>query len=516
MWRWVVAMALAAAGSSGYVSPGAAATPDPAPGARVLLQPNSYAQQEWCNSQAPIKVWSSRVGKGKSFGVCMDALMRMGAIPGYKSAITRLTRVSMRESIEETLLEILGPELFGQWWHSSTSTLFYPPVRCDDGKIRRSKLVLFGWQDPQNALSTQYGQILMEQAEQLDRSHLAIAKTRVRHGDPWMLARAERLGIFPQQIGLVCNADDPEHWINLDFEIEDRGMRIEPNAKGAPAYQVILSQAEDNEENLTDAYRDMLESMRGTVHYERLVEGRWVRAEGLVYGNVWNPAIHIIQRPAAWAKWGGFPPPEWPRHRAMDLGVNHPFTCAWYAERPDRSVVCYREIYGKDRAPSEWAEEILRLERAELACWRDGLEDEAEARRMWPYLTRFHVVSSVSDHELGWRKELERRGVWTRPAEKDILGQIATVTSALREVKIQYVSDLLVEKDPKLVRDKLPTSVLQEYGRYKWRARRPQSSEASDKNFDVPVDRDNHGLDRDAYFLTGYLSRKRVMVGGVA
>jgi len=218
---------------------------------------------------------------------------------------------------------------------------------------------------------------------------------------------------------------------------------------------------------------------------------------------VWNPAVHIIDRPAEWAAWGGYPPPNWPRHRAMDFGVNHPFTCAWYAERPDRRLICYREVYGTGRAPSEWAEEIIRHEQAELETWRECCP-ESQAQAMAPYLSGFECASSVSDTDLGWRTELGRGGVWTDIVDKDILGQIAVMTSALREVGIQYVSDLLVEPDPRLVREKLPTSVLQEFGRYKWRKRPAQGTESGDKKFDVPVDRDDHGLNRDAYLLTYY------------
>jgi hypothetical protein len=418
----------------------------------------------------------------------------------------------MRESSLQTLQRILGPELFGSYWSESKHTLFFPPVTCEDGKTRQSRIVCFGWTDPGRNLSTEYGLIILEQAEQMDREHVAFAQTRLNFFDPWQEARAKELGIASRQLGLICNADDPEHWLNLDYEIEDKGMRVERSRDGRPLYEVILSQAEDNAANLTEDYAQRLESLEGTVWYDRLVGGRWVRAEGLVFGAVWNPSVHIIPRPTEWERWTirdarareygkAMPPPNLPRHRWLDFGVNHPFTCTWGAELPDRTVIAYRELSGTGKAPSEWAAEILDLERAELEAWRAACEAE-DARRLRPYLAGFGCATSVSDTDLGWRTELERCGVWTQTVDKDIRSQVAVITSALRENAIRFVSDLLVEPDARLLREKLPTSVLQEIGRYRWRKRPASSTEGGDAKFDVPIDRDNHRIDPLGYFLT--------------
>jgi hypothetical protein len=61
------------------------------------------------------------------------------------------------------------------------------------------------------------------------------------------------------------------------------------------------------------------------------------------------------------------------------------------------------------------------------------------------------------------------------------------------------------------VKDKKPTSVLREFGRYKWPKRR-EGGETSDARFDVPVDRDNHGLDADGYMVMAYRHLRRVAV----
>lgn len=504
MWSLVVGVALAI----GSVTE--------APASReILLRPNSEAQYRWMTSQAPVKVWSSRVRKGKSWGACMEAVYRCLAVPGYPVALTRFEFASMRESTLQTLQRMLGPDLWTEYWKESHHTLYFPPVMCDDGVKRQSRIVCFGWVDPGRALSTEYGLIVMEQAEQMEREHVAFAQTRLNYFDPWQEARCELHGIRPRQLGIICNADDPEHWINQDYVVQERGERVEIDAKtGRDLYEVILSRPEDNAENLTADYSDRLEMLRGTVWYDRLVGGQWVRAEGLVYGQAFDPAVHIVDRPADWSKWGGYPPPMWPRHRAMDFGIRHPFTCAWYAESPNRELFCYREVYGTGQSPSEWAAVICAQEAKEVDAWRAGCSDEAEARALAPYLAAYTCQYSVSDHELGWRSELDRCGVWTTPAQKDIRGMVATMTSVLRERKLFYVRGLLVAEDPVLVQQKLPTSVLGEYGRYKWPKRKDSASETSDQRLDAPVDRDNHGLDRDGYMVVAWRGSAAVGIGG--
>jgi hypothetical protein len=508
LWAVVVAVVMMASALSGANQSEGAIT---GPLARTetaraprLLRPNSYAQYRWIASPAPVKVWSSRVRRGKSWGACMDAVRRCLAVPGYPAALTRLEFASMRESILQTLQRMLGVELYAELWSESKHTLFFPPVRCDDGIKRQSRIVCFGWLDPGRALSTEYGLIVMEQAEQMEREHMAFAQTRLNFYDEWQERRCAEVGIMPRQLGIICNADDPEHWINQDFRIEESGMRE------APELEVILSSERDNEENLTDDYRLRLESLRGTVWYDRLVGGRWARAEGLVYGNSFDPSFNIIERPAEWAAWGGFPPPNQPRHRAMDFGVNHPFVCHWAAEQPDGKLIVYRELYGTGRAPSEWAEAILAEEAREVAAWNAAVTPEG-AHGLEPYLMGYSCETSTSDHEKGWRLELDRCGVWTAPAEKDIKGMVGAMTAMLRERRLLYVRDMLVEADERLVNEKLPTSVLQEYGRYKWPKRRT-TGQTSDERFDVPVDRDNHGLDADGYMVIAHLHSRRAAV----
>jgi PBSX family phage terminase large subunit len=93
-----------------------------------------------------------------------------------------------------------------------------------------------------------------------------------------------------RQIILITNPDAPTHWIN-------RRLIIGQEAK------VFYSSAKDNPHNAPE-YLSNLEKMTGLL-YERLVLGKWVQAEGVVFDNFdprynvttdaeYNPDLRVI------------------------------------------------------------------------------------------------------------------------------------------------------------------------------------------------------------------------------
>ena len=493
-----------------------------APRRQIEIAPNSYAQERLQVTTAPTVVWSSIVRRGKSYGACMKAFETALALPGIQIALTRLERASMDESTLVSMRKLLGIELYDALWNKAgdnASCFVFPRITCDDGVVRQSKIAVFGLLDPGRKLSTEYGLFIVDQAEQIERQHLALMQTRLNFSDPWIEQRAAELGMTVRQMIMICNADDPEHWLNVDYEIESKGMREERDPKtGKVLYEVILSEEKDNAENLTEDYSDRLASLFGTVWYDRLVKGRWVRAEGLVYGQHYSPLLSVIDRPKSWARWGGNPPPDWPRYRSFDFGTNNPFVVHWWAGLGSGSreqLICYREGYGTDRAPSDWARWIVGQERAELLALRRGLETEDEAWQYRAHLRSLHITESWSDHDLAWRNELAKHGVWTKPAVKDIEAGIPVMQGWLRDRRMLFVRGMLAQDpDARLLRDKAPTSIIGEFGRYRWHKRSDTQSESSADRFNVPVDRDNHGCDSARYMVVSHGQVRRVGVFG--
>jgi len=486
------------------------AEPTPAPPVQVI-QPNSYAQERYLRSTAPVRLFSSRVGRGKTHILVSGEHLKASAMPGIQIALTRLERSSMENTTLETLRRVVPPSIWARGWSASKSCLSYPPVLRGDGKIGVSRIWVFGWLDPGRALSAEFGSIAVDQAEQLEYRHYTAAQTRLRQNDPYLNQLARSHGLAPRQMSLVCNPEDNEHWIAKEFDPE-AGMRLVTDANGKPLADVILSGFHDNEENLPDDYRDRLEALRGTVYYDRLVLGKWARAEGLCFP-MWDPAQHVVPPPVEWSEWNGFPPPDWPRYRGIDFGYRNPFVCLWVARSPEGVDFVYREWSQSERLVEDHAQVIRDLEAKELAALRsapalDG--DRAIAFR--PYLSELHIRDAFADHDAEDAATLARHGVRTRPARKSIDAAIRCVSGGLNRGTLKIVSTSLVAENRAEANAKLPTSLAREISSYRWQKLSETSKNPSDARREKPIDAMNHRIDALGYILYSLESATRPSV----
>jgi len=464
-----------------------------------VYEPNSYAQEQYLRSTAPTRVFSSRVRRGKSWVGCLSEHAKCIALPGIVCAITRLERVSMDNTTLDTLkTKIVPMQVWNRGWSESKSVLLYPPVKCDDGQVRQSRIHIFGWLDPSRVLSAEFGSIMIDQAEQLDRRHFTFAQTRLSQNDPWLSARASKLGLGMPQLSLICNPEDDEHWIAQEFDPE-LGMRVERYEDGREKYEIILSGFHDNEANLPPGYHERLESLRGTVYYDRLVLGKWARAEGSVFP-MWEPQRHVIDKPATWEKWGGYPPPTWPRYRGIDFGFRNAFVCLWVAESPDGVRYVYRQWAATEMLVEDHARKLLELEADELAVLRDCCSPQ-EAEDLGAYLSGLYVRASYADHDAEDAATLARHGVRTAPARKGIHNAIQTIAGALNRGELFVIAGSNVFSDPREVAEKRPTSLEREIGAYRWTKQSETRTNPKDGPREMPIDANNHRIDALGYVL---------------
>lgn len=92
-----------------------------------------------------------------------------------------------------------------------------------------------------------------------------------------LIARMRGKATDYTQFLLSTNPDAPNHWINQRLIIGGQAT-------------VRYSGAMDNPYNPPE-YRDRLESLTGIL-YQRLVEGKWIQAEGVIFDN-FDPALNI-------------------------------------------------------------------------------------------------------------------------------------------------------------------------------------------------------------------------------
>jgi phage terminase large subunit len=298
----------------------------------------------------------------------------------------------------------------------------------------------------------------------------ALRSKRGKHGDPdiaWLeeanaftrqdfdevngRLRGDRAGW--NQLILTTNPDTPRHWIYTDLM----------QAGGASVY---YSNAHDNPRN-TAAYFSRLDAMVGVLR-DRLRDGKWISAEGAIYDE-YDPNIHMIDADKC---------PEFIRRfRVVDFGYSNPFVCQWWGMDADGRLYRYREMYVTRRLVEDLTPEIIRL-----------TGDE-------------QVEFTVADHDAEDRATMERHGISTIAATKDVSPGIQAVKTRLKiqgdgKPRLYFVRGALVEIDPLLVEAKKPTCTEEEFPGYAWKR-----YDDGKPNKEEPIKVNDHGCDDTRYMV---------------
>jgi phage terminase large subunit len=280
-----------------------------------------------------------------------------------------------------------------------------------------SEIVVGGMDRAEKVLSAEYDIVAGFQGEELSLHDFETVTTRLRNG------------VMPYQQAIIdCNPGPPTHWI--------KGMWESGKAQRCP------SRHADNP-TFGPARQAILDTLTG-VRRLRLRDGIWAAAEGTIYES-FDAATHVVNP---------FPiPPEWLRYRAIDFGYVHPFVCLWAAVDPDGRIYVYRQIYRTRRLVEDHAQDIVRLSEHE------------------------RISVTVTDHDAEDRATLDRHGVESTPAMKDVATGIQAVQERLRKQgdgkpRLFFFSDSLVERDPELASRHAPTDTVSEFDVYAWKQSR--------------------------------------------
>lgn len=261
----------------------------------------------------------------------------------------------------------------------------------------------------------------------------------------------------PQCLG-DANPSWPQHWMYQRKGIErfyswhkDNPTLFDPRT-GA-----ITSQGER-----TVAQLKRLTGLR----YKRLWLGQAAPAEGVVYEG-FSEAVHIVDRFEI--------PEEWRRIRCVDFGYTNPFICQWWAIDGDGRMYLYREIYQTQTLVEDAAREIVRLSEGE------------------------HIEATVCDHDAEDRATLERHGVPTVAAKKDVSPGIQAVESRIRKAgdnkpRLFLLRDSLIQADAVLAEAHKPTCTEQEFPAYAW-----EETKDGKPNKEQPLKMYDHAMDAMRY-----------------
>lgn len=300
----------------------------------------------------------------------------------------------------------------------------------------------------------------------LDGAWFEEANAFTRNDYEEIIGRVRHTAADWQQIILTTNPDSPNHWIYKDL-IEGGGA------------SVYYSGAKDNPNN-SPAYLNNLQKLTGVMK-SRLVDGKWVQAEGAIYDE-FDPAIHMIDADKC---------PEFVRRfRAVDFGHTNPFVCQWWGEDADGRLYRYREMYVTKKLVEDLTPKIVALSGGE------------------------EISSTVADHDAEDRATMEKHGVYTVAAQKDVLSGMQAVKMRMKvqadgKPRLFLVRGALVEPDPLLEEAKKPLCTEDEITGYSWK-----KYDDGKPNKEEPVKVNDHGCDTMRYLVKhvdgGYNPRELV------
>lgn len=390
-------------------------------------------------------------GTGKTTAILWYVRIVAEKYPGLRVLLLRETRASMTQSVLVTLEEkVFGPD--------------HPVVQGPTRAFREaytlgngSTLVVGGLDRPEKLFSSEFDIIVVFEAIETRKDKIETLlralrnNRRVIDGEPF------------HQLIMDTNPGAATHWLNI--AANDGWLdRIVSRHTDNP----YLWDAEAND--WTKAGRSYMEALGGLTgtRRDRLLLGKWVNAEGVVYEE-FDDRVHTIDKmPDGWQ--------AWPKYRAIDFGYNDPFVCQWWAVN-DGCAYLYREIYMSRRTVDNHAKQINQLSKGE------------------------EYVVTVADHDREDRATLESAGIHTQPAYKaDILQGIGTCKQYLRvqpngKPRLFILRDSLVEADSALRSQHQPTCFREEVDSYVWK----KTTDGISK--DAPLDRWNHSMDAARYAL---------------
>lgn len=422
------------------------------------FKPLPWQISPWCD-QSSILLLTGSAGGGKSRLAAEKIHAFCKHYPGAMGLALRKTRESMNNStvlfLERAVIghdpQVRHLQGSHRFEYSNGSVLAYGGMKDEEQREQIRSIGQAGGVDI----------CWMEEAHKFTRADFDEVEARMRgQAASW------------RQVILTTNPDAPSHWINQDLIIGGQAA-------------VYYSHAEDNPYN-PDDYLDSLARLTG-VTAQRLREGKWVQAEGVVYED-FDPEVHLVERFDI--------PREWRRFRVIDFGYTNPFVCQWWAEDNDGRLYRYREIYQTRLLVEDAAAAIVAAET--IRPPNNGNPAEMES-----------IAETICDHDAEDRATLEKhlrilgaRAPITKSADKRVKAGIQAVQLRLRRAgdgkpRLFLMQGALIHRPDAKLRDAgKPVNTEEEITLYHWpedKSGRPVKEE--------PVKEDDHGMDALRYMV---------------
>lgn len=292
----------------------------------AVVVENDYRASDKANifhgSDARVIVLVGGVGSGKSRSVIEEVVQSGLQWPGMPMAVYRKTMPALRDS---TLHEYKShvPSEVGHYREKAEQYLFANKSFCN----------FRGLDDPAKAKSTEYGLIVMEEADEFEYEDFMFLNQRVRKKGDW-----------PLRIVLVLNPCDENHWIYKQF-VENKDVW-----EKSGGLLVLHFTTYDNIENLPPGYIEQVCAGLSADEIERYINGQWgtIVKGSPVYADCINPAVHL-------QKFKGEPTILL---RGWDFGFNHP-ACSFRLKDEFGRMNIAHEMLGEKEYLGDFAKRVL-------------------------------------------------------------------------------------------------------------------------------------------------------------
>jgi hypothetical protein len=425
-------------------------------GSGVGYEPRGAALALW-KCKAPEVVLAGPAQTGKTYGCCQKLNALLWKYAGAQAVMVRHEYKTLIPTVYQTFRKVLGPD---------------SPVKAHGGEHPQwldypngSRLWLAGLDNPGKALSSDRDFVYVNQAEEIDLEAWGVLCSRAT-------GRAGN-SPYPQVMG-DCNPGPPWHWVK-GREREGRLVVLESRHEDNPTLYARGEWTVLGRQTLAT-----LDALPGVLR-DRLRYGRWVAAEGTVYG--FDARLHLISAPC---------PPLLRRIRSIDFGYTNPFVCQWWGVDGDGRMYLYRELYHTGRTVAEHAALVNALSAGEA------------------------IEATVADHDAEDRATLLLAGIGTVPADKAVSPGVQAVEARLAAAgdgrpRLFVVKNCLVERDESLAAARKPVCTEDEFSAYSW------PKDASGKPVkESPVKVNDHGMDAMRYavrYVDGSPGFTRASVG---
>jgi len=400
----------------------------------------------------PEVLLSGPAGTGKS-RACLEKLHGVAlANPGMRGLIVRKVAASLTSSAlvtwkRDVVAEALRGKVVSFYGGSAEEPAQY---RYQNGSV----VAVGGMDKASKVLSTEYDLVYVQEATELSLEDWETLTTRVRNGV-----------VSFQQVIADCNPDTANHWLKHRCDLGKTTMLMSVHTDNPRLYTETGALTEYGA-----AYMGRLEGLTG-VRRQRLLEGKWVSAEGVIFEG-FDSGLHVIDRfDVPW---------DWPRFWSVDFGFTNPFVLQCWAEDPDGRLFLYRELYRTQRTVDDHARRVLEVV-APKGQWR-----EPRPRQV------------VSDHDPEGQEVFRRvTGLSVVSANKNVEQGLQSVARRLRPAgdgkpRIFFMRDVLMDVDRDLERALKPVCTVEEIPGYVWDG-------AAGGGRERPVKEDDHGCDAMRY-----------------